>query len=882
MPAWLDALASTVRIRLDNGLTVLVRRDTSAPVAAVVTHVKAGYFDESDDVSGIAHVLEHMFFKGTPTRGVGEIARATKAQGGYLNAATIYDYTTYYAVLPRDGFPTGLAIQADAYANALIDAGELARELEVIIEEAKRKADNPSAVATESLYALLYDRHRIRRWRIGHEAGLRALTRDDVRTFYSNFYRPGNTILAIVGDIDVDATLHQVASLYGSLPAGEPVRDAGPNEQGTSGFRYRELKGDIAQTHVAFGWRTPGALHSDTPLLDVAGAVLAMGRSSRLYRAVRERRFASSASAYNYTPTDIGVFGAETEGPPERAWDAAKAVWSEIQSFTAHGPAEAELERTRRLTDARWSRRLETMDGQANLLAEWEALGDWRLVAEYYERITSATAEQVRDAAARYLSPNDVALLVYRPDAAPVFAHDEHLARETLAAGCEVVAAATETPRAPAILSRNGVEPEGVDFGVEQFRSAQGIPILVKRRPGAPLVHFGVYASGGVSAEPNATVGLTTLLGRAALKGTHSLSGEQIAEIAESLGGSISPSTSPETSGWSLSVPPAQFAEAVALLAQVVQYPAFAQSAIDTERAIALSQLEQLRDDMMRYPIRLALEAAFQGHPYARLTLGDEETLLAVTPAAVAEWHAQRVVQSNSVIAVVGDIEPLAAARTLASAFAELRSSDAPTVEVPAWPAQATTRAESREKAQSALALAFPGPHRTDPQRFAADVLTGIASGLGGRFFEELRDRRSLAYTVHVHALQRRRAGAIVSYIATSPDKEDAARHGLLAQFARLRAEPVTPDELERSKNYLVGSHAIARQSGAAVLGELVDAWLLGDGLSELESYEYSIRSVTAEQIQILAQHSFDADRRVEGAVRGSVLVGAHPVSTGA
>ncbi|HEX3865169.1 MAG TPA: insulinase family protein, partial [Gemmatimonadaceae bacterium] len=139
--------ASTVaRTRLANGLTVLIRRDRSAPVVAIVTFVSAGYFDEGDDVVGIAHVLEHMYFKGTPTRGVGEIAKQTKAVGGYLNAATIYDHTSYYTVLPSSSFEQGLDVQADAYARSLIDADELARELEVIIQEAKRKADNPPSV----------------------------------------------------------------------------------------------------------------------------------------------------------------------------------------------------------------------------------------------------------------------------------------------------------------------------------------------------------------------------------------------------------------------------------------------------------------------------------------------------------------------------------------------------------------------------------------------------------------------------------------------------------------------------------------------------------------------------------------------------------------
>ena len=136
---------------LSNGLTAIVRTDHSAPVVAIVTYLNVGYFDEPDELAGISHVLEHMFFKGTPTRAPGQIAQETKAAGGYLNAATIYDHTSYYTVLPARSLEDGIAIQSDALLHSVIDADELRRELQVIIQEAKRKLDNPSALATESL-----------------------------------------------------------------------------------------------------------------------------------------------------------------------------------------------------------------------------------------------------------------------------------------------------------------------------------------------------------------------------------------------------------------------------------------------------------------------------------------------------------------------------------------------------------------------------------------------------------------------------------------------------------------------------------------------------------------------------------------------------------
>ena len=419
-----DALAwqtDVVREVLPNGLTLLIKRDSSAPVVAIVTHVKAGYFDETDDMVGIAHVLEHMYFKGTPTRSVGAIARETKANGGYLNAHTIYDHTSYYTVLPSSAFLRGLEIQFDAYTNSVIDAGELSRELEVIIQEARRKRDSAGAVAIESLYALMHDQHRIRRWRIGEDAELRGFTREMVNGFYRHWYRPANTILCVVGDVDPAAVRTEVMTRYGALPAGDVPRVPGPRETSTPHFRVREWSGDIAQTQIAAGWRTPSLAHADTPALDIASTALGSGRASRLYRAVRERRLASGVGAYDYTTGDVGVFVVQAETPPQHAREALLQLWRELHSARTTGVRRSELARAQSIVEARWLRRLESMDGQASYLASWEAEGGIDLAAQYYDRLLSLSAYEVRGALERHLTPDTASIIAYRPsDAAPI------------------------------------------------------------------------------------------------------------------------------------------------------------------------------------------------------------------------------------------------------------------------------------------------------------------------------------------------------------------------------------------------------------------------------------------------------------------------------
>ena len=207
----------------------------------------------------------------------------------------------------------------------------------------------------------------------------------------------------------------------------------------------------------------------------------------------------------------------------------------------------------------------------------------------------------------------------------------------------------------------------------------------------------------------------------------------------------------------------------------------------------------------------------------------------------------------------------------LAESFDAIVAAPPSFVEIPEWPSRVVEMIEPRERAQTALALLFPSPSRRDEHRFAAHLIAGVASGLGGRFFEALREKQSLAYTVHAYPAERASAGMFVAYIATSPEQEERARAGLLTQFARLRDELVGDDELKRAKVYALGSHAISRQSGATVLGEVVDAWLAGTGLEEIDAFESRVRAVTAEEMRDLARAHFDPDRRVEGIVRGAM-----------
>lgn len=897
----------THEYRLDNGLTVLVREDRSAPVVAIVTHVRAGYFNEPDHLIGISHVLEHMYFKGTERRGVGELARETKAAGGYLNAGTIYDYTSYYTVVPSSALDAALDIQADALKHSQIDEDELRKELLVIIQEANRKLDNPAAVAVERLYEELFDVHRMRRWRIGREPGLRRLTREDVWRYYCDLYRPSNIVLVVAGDVDPEHAFALVERHYGDMPPGTALRESSPEEPERRGFRFREDSGDIVQSHVEWGWRTPGTLHPDTPALDLLAVLLGQGRASRLYRTVRDAGWAIGITAHNYTPTEIGVFGVGAEVLPPDTREALEATWAAIDTLRRDGLLPGELERARNILEARVLRRTETVDGQARLLADWQALGDWRLAQEYLDRLLAAPAADVQRVAQEYLALDRATVLLYRPDAAkPLGWSADELESMLTGAAASVPAPKREGPVAGRAArpskrthrisverpapdpnvpepgpapetpepSRTALPPaaaSGTASHVRVYEFPNGVCLAVKPRPSSPLVSMGICFRGGVLHEPIEGAGITGLMARVSIKGTATRSASQLAEETEALGGAISPGVSSDTFQWLLALPSRHFEQGIALLADAALRPTFPEAELERERRLALSELEQLRDDMYRYPIRLFLQGAFREHPYGVATAALDRSLTALTQDDLQRWHQREVIGARPWVVVVGEVDPDAVARAVAREL-EPVTGVAPRdgARPPTWPGGPCQEAEHRAKVQTALILGFPGAARNDPEIYPFEVLSNVVTGLGGRFFEELRERRSLAYAVAAYPVVRWLGGAFVAYVATAPQREDEARRALLEQFERLAEEAISREELERAQRYTIGAWKIRSQTNTAQLGDLGDALLLGAGIRELREFEDRIRAVTPVQIREAAAHYFDPNRLVEGIVRGT------------
>jgi zinc protease len=405
-----------------------------------------------------------------------------------------------------------------------------------------------------------------------------------------------------------------------------------------------------------------------------------------------------------------------------------------------------------------------------------------------------------------------------------------------------------------------------------------GADLLVRRKTGVPLAHLGIYVPRS-ELDPPAQAGLGALTVRSAVRGAGELDAGALAFAFERLGGTLSPWALSDWLGFGTSVLAEHLADAAALLRLVFAAPVLADADVVRERALMVAEAEQLTDDMFRYPFQLAFAEAFGGEGYGLPVAGLPHTLPALTAADARAWHVRAVRGVRPVVIAVGELDPSRASAVLADVFGDA-APHAPAGPLPAldWGvtgdgAEPPARVVPRDKAQAAIAMAFPGVPRRHPDRAAAQVWGAVASGLGGRLFEALRDRRSLAYTVVASAWLKARAGALVTYIATSPEREEEAREAMLRELQRFTREQVSESELRQAVSYLAGQAEVNRQSGSAVAAEILEAWLAGSGLGELADPGAAFRAVTAEDVLRVSRASLDPLRRAEGVVRGRGVV---------
>lgn len=421
------AQAEIVEQTLANGMRVIVKTDRRAPVAVSQVWYRAGSMDESYGTTGVAHVLEHMMFKGTPDVPAGEFSRRIAAAGGRENAFTSRDHTAYFQTLQKDRLELALKLEADRMANLLLSGDEFAREIQVVMEERRlRTEDSAQGRLYEGLMATAFQTHPYRHPVIGWMDDLKNMSVDDARDWYQRWYAPNNATLVVAGDVDPSQVFAWAEQYFGplasrALPLRKPQR-----EPGQAGGKQVTVKAPAKLPVVALAWQAPTLgdpeKDSDPYALEILAGVLDGHASARLNQSlVREKRLATEASAgydaVSRGPALFMVDATPTEGHTVVELEAA--LKQEIARIVKDGVDEQELARVKAQVLSSQVYQQDSLFYQAMLIGEWTTAGlDYRARDTRFRKLKEVTAEQVRAVAAKYLV--DSTLTVARLDPQPL------------------------------------------------------------------------------------------------------------------------------------------------------------------------------------------------------------------------------------------------------------------------------------------------------------------------------------------------------------------------------------------------------------------------------------------------------------------------------
>ena len=416
--------AVALQYSLPNGLTVIIKPDRRAPTAVHMLWLRVGSMDEVDGTSGVAHVLEHMLFKGTDVLKVGEFSQKVAALGGRENAFTSRDYTGYYQQIPSNKLEAVMKLEANRFVKNQWADEEFKKELEVVKEERRlRTEDNPRSLMWEALNAVMFTASPYRRPIVGWMSDLDAMTPDDARNFYRQWYAPNNAAVVIAGDVDVDKAKALVEKYYGSIPQRAiPARK--PREEPVqTGPRRLDFKAPAEQAYVSLAFKVPqmtSPAATDTATLDayalvVMAAVLDGYSGARLDRSLTQgdNAVADSAGAYcglsGRGPQICALDGVPANGKTAAQLEAA--LREQVAKIAKDGVSEAELNRVKTQWVAGQVYQQDSVFSQARSLgANWATGFPVNTDEIVIERLRQVTAQQVKDVAGRYFG-NDAMIV---------------------------------------------------------------------------------------------------------------------------------------------------------------------------------------------------------------------------------------------------------------------------------------------------------------------------------------------------------------------------------------------------------------------------------------------------------------------------------------
>ena len=851
--------SKTERFVMDNGLTVLLREERSAPLLTMQVWVKTGSNTEAELMgSGMSHFVEHMLFKGTKRRKVGQYAREIASYGGRLNAYTTNDRTVYFFTIGSKYFDEGLDAISDVMMNATLPADETVKEQEVIRREIAMGNDSPGRQLWQTLMRTAFLHHPYKVPVIGYLPTFNNLTRQDLVDYYKKRYVPNNSICVIVGDFDAQEARKKVEKTFSAWKrtALEPVFY--PQEPEQVAPREVEREFAVKKTTCYLAWPSMAVTDKDVFAADVLSLIAGRGKTSRLYRRlVEEEQIVESIGTSNWTPEDKGLFLCSMVLDYEKLDRAIELVTEEFDKLKNELVTDKELKRAIALVVSGTVRQRETIEGIAGSIGSGELRVGNPEFDEYYDaEIKKVTAEQVRQAARKYLVAKRRNKVVFKPKGTGKgkVAKDGKPSRKALLAQLRNRVKKQKTKKRKAT-------PD-----VWKGALSNGMKTLVYERPRLPLVAVAISFKGGSRYEKGFQPGTASFMTEMLVKGTKKRTAKEIAEAFENVGGSLPVVANSEVYGIRAIVLKEHLDMAVDVLCDVLMNSTFPEKEIEKQRRLQLAAVKTERDQPFRNAMLNFYELRYgKEHPWGRSNLGTQKSVKAIDRAELVRYFEASCAPDNGCLSIVGDVDR----KQIVAKFDKklrawrARSNLSEPMMVPKITKPIKKKFADPGKQQMFVILGFAGAEFGSHDELALEVYNNVVGGMGNRLFRNLRGKKSLAYQVgcwHGSGSDKR---SQIFYLVTQPKRKQEAIDGLEEELTDSQVTMPDKDTLQRAINKVVGATAIDLQENRALAATFAYHELLGSSWKYPFEKNAKVEAMTADDVIAVAKKYINFKKQI-------------------
>lgn len=816
---------------LDNGLEVIVKEDHAHPLASVQLWVRAGSIhEEAWTGAGLAHLTEHMFFKGTRKRTAQQISQDIQALGGYVNAYTSFNRTVYWIDGLSDKAEGYMEILADMAMNSKFDPAELTREKDVIRREMAIDLDDANSVGQHLMQSTAFRRHPLRHPIIGHREVFDQVEHSDLISFVRRHYSPNNCFLVVAGAVDRREVLKQAKTHFGSWKRQPYAPVMLPVEPDQHGERVVSTTFDTEITRIGFGWPIPGDASKDKAALDVLAFLLGSGRSSRLNQELREKRgIAHHVWAGAWSTAESGLFSVDAECDPADMNATIKGMHEVIEKFQRTGPTVAELDKAVRSTVAGQLRSLASTRGQASSLGHgWITASTLDYAPRYLDAVRKLTPAHVKQVAVRYLTRSTLNEVIVEP-------------------------LSDKTETASAVTTTVGRDK------VEKVVLRNGLTLLIGRNARLPLVSVRAGFMAGVLAETDANAGVTQVAAQMLLKGTKTRTADVLASTLEKRGGSLHAHGDAHRLWLASDVVKGDEETALTLLSDLVLNATLPASQLAQIQKRQVAAIREEQEDPLTVAMRRARKELFAGTPFHRTALGSESSINSIKIPDCKQILKDTFTGSNGVVSIIGDIDPKAVRRQIETTLGKLPAGTRKFAELRDLPdlSKSATIDLPMDKEQAVLVIGYRtvGLHSADS--YVLSLIDEACSDMGSRLFNRIREELGLAYYVGAQSFMAYGAGAFYFYVGTDPKKLDLAQKEMQLQIADLARNGLRADEIARAKTTWRSSWLKGQQGNGPIADALGWDELNGLGCEHHGQLPAIMEGITAKDVKRVAKQYF-------------------------